>query len=240
MQNSDGGYASYERIRASQLLEKINPAEIFDRIMVEYSYPECTTAVLTSLSLFHRHFPDYRPDEIKQVVSRAAEYIRHSQRTDGSWYGSWAICFTYATFFALESLELVGETFQTSERVRRACKWLVGKQMEDGGWGEHYTSCEKWEYIQHEKSQIVNTCWAVLGLMHARYPDRTIVEKGLKLILSRQQPTGEWLQEGIEGVFNGTCTIGYPNYKYYFPVWAMGRYTRIYLPLLEELKPKEH
>jgi lanosterol synthase len=226
MQNSDGGYASYERVRGSQLLEKINPAEIFDRIMVEYSYPECTTAVLTSLSLFHRHFPDYRPDDIKQVISRAAEYIRHSQRTDGSWYGSWAICFTYATFFALESLELVGETFQTSERVRRACKWLVGKQMEDGGWGEHYTSCEKWEYIQHEKSQIVNTCWAVLGLMHARYPDRTVVEKGLKvraclsdsdmmplvlsltakgqLILSRQQATGEWLQEGIEGVFNGT------------------------------------
>ena len=29
LQNSDGGFASYELIRATQLLEYINPAEVF-------------------------------------------------------------------------------------------------------------------------------------------------------------------------------------------------------------------
>ncbi|EQB49570.1 hypothetical protein CGLO_11078 [Colletotrichum gloeosporioides Cg-14] len=48
MRNADGGFASYEKIRGSEWLELLNPAEVFDRIMVEYSYPECTTAVLTT------------------------------------------------------------------------------------------------------------------------------------------------------------------------------------------------
>lgn len=40
--------------------------------------------------------------------------------------------------FALESLALVGETYETSEIVRKACKFLLDKQMDDGGWGESY------------------------------------------------------------------------------------------------------
>ena len=51
MQNSDGGFGSYERTRSGIWLEYLNSAEVFDRIMVEYSYPECTTAVLTSRAI---------------------------------------------------------------------------------------------------------------------------------------------------------------------------------------------
>ena len=181
MQNPSGGFASYEKIRGSTYLELLNPAEVFDRIMVEYSYPECTTAVLTSLSLFHSHYPSYRSFEILTAIRKAAEFIRKSQRADGSWYGSWAICFTYATFFAVQSLEMVGEQFGNSERVRGACNFLLSKQMADGGWGEHWSSCEEKRYVQHEKSQVVNTCWAVLALMHAGYPDLIPIQKGLEV-----------------------------------------------------------
>ena len=166
------------------MLEVLNPAELFDRIMVEYSYPECTTAVLTSLTLFRHHFPYYRPEDIKEALRRATNYILEAQRPDGSWYGSWAICFTYGTFFALESLASVGQTYHTSERVRRSCDWLVSKQIDDGGWGEHYTSCEIKEYVQHEKSQVVNTSWATLALMNARYPRVEAIERGLNVTKS--------------------------------------------------------
>ena len=40
--------------------------------------------------------------------------------------------------FALETLSLAGETCANSESVRRACAFLAGKQMPDGGWGETY------------------------------------------------------------------------------------------------------
>jgi lanosterol synthase len=141
MQNASGGFASYEPTRGSEYLEYLNAAEVFGRIMIEYDYPECTTAVVTALSLFSKHYPDYRADEIRQVKARALEYIRRAQRKDGSWYGSWGICFTYAGMFALESLASVGETYENSDAVRRGCEFFLGKQMEDGGWGESYKVC---------------------------------------------------------------------------------------------------
>lgn len=37
-------------------------------IMIEHSYPECTTSVITALSIFRRHYPDHRKREIEQVL----------------------------------------------------------------------------------------------------------------------------------------------------------------------------
>lgn len=72
------------------------------------------------------------------------------------------------------------------------------------------------------------TAWACIGLLKAGYPHREPIEKGLKLIMSRQQPNGEWLQEALEGVFNKTCGISYPNYKFIFPMKALGMYATRY------------
>jgi lanosterol synthase len=202
MQNATGGFSEYEPRRGSLYIEYLNAAEVFGGIMISYDYPECTTAALTALSLFSRCFPDYRAEEIKNVKEKAADYIRRAQRSDGSWYGSWGICFTYAAMFALESLATVGETYGTSERVRRGCEFLLAKQMSDGGWGESYLSSELKVYVQHKKSQVVQTAWACLALMEAGYPDKEPLRRGVKLMMSRQQPNGEWLQEAIEGVFN--------------------------------------
>ncbi|PQE28585.1 lanosterol synthase protein [Rutstroemia sp. NJR-2017a WRK4] len=228
-QNESGGCASYEPTRGSEKLEMLNAAEVFGRIMIEYDYPECTTAVVTALSLFTKYYPDYRADEIKAFKNRAIAYIRKAQYPDGSWYGSWGICFTYAGMFALESLASIGETYENSEHVRKGCDFLLSKQRSDGGWSESYKSCEQAKYIEHPTgSQVVQTAWACIGLLEANYPDRAPIEKALKLIMSRQQANGEWLQEAIEGVFNKSCMISYPNYKFIFPMKALGMFAKKY------------
>lgn len=205
MQNPGGGFASYEPTRGSAiLLEQFNAAEVFGRIMVEYDYPECTTAVITALRMFTKLYPDYRPAEITPVIEAATRYLCAAQRPDGSWYGSWGICFTYAAMFALESLALAGETCANSERVRRGCAFLLKHQdAQDGGWGESYKSCEDGVWRAHpEGSQVVQTAWAAIALMEARCEETGCIERALKLIMSRQQRQGDWKQEGIEGVFN--------------------------------------
>ena len=140
-QNPSGGCASYEPTRGGEWLEMLNAAEVFGRIMIEYDYPECTTAVVTALSLFSKYYPDYRTADIKVFKDRAIQYIRDAQFPDGSWYGSWGICFTYAGMFALESLASIGETYENSEDVRKGCDFFISKQREDGGWSENYRVC---------------------------------------------------------------------------------------------------
>jgi len=46
------------------------------------------------------------------------------------------------------------------------------------------------------------------------------------LIMERQKRNGEWEQEAIEGVFNKSCMISYPNYKFIFPIKALGMFAR--------------
>ncbi|KAJ2964488.1 hypothetical protein NQZ79_g634 [Umbelopsis isabellina] len=228
MQNGDGGFASYERIRGPKWLEWFNPAEVFGDIMIEHSYPECTTAVLTGLCAFKVINPNYRQAEVKQVCKRALEYIKKAQRADGSWFGSWAICFTYAAMFSLTSLASMGEFYHSSDHARRGCEFLISKQKEDGGWGETYKSCETGVYAQHDKSQVVNTAYATLALLDAKYPHVEPIRRAVRLLMKRQQENGEWLQESIEGVFNKNCTISYPNYKFSFTIWALGRYAAVW------------
>lgn len=160
MQNASGGFASYELIRGPSWLELLNAAEVFgegvstlivvsvltDRrhvgnIMIEYAYPECTTSVITTLSIFRKSYPSYRSAEIAETVRRAINFLHNAQYPEGGWFGSWGICFTYATMFALESLSLVGETYETSKYAKKACDWLVSKQRADGGWGESWKVC---------------------------------------------------------------------------------------------------
>ncbi|KAF7732312.1 Lanosterol synthase (Oxidosqualene--lanosterol cyclase) [Apophysomyces ossiformis] len=228
MQNTDNGFASYETIRGPSWLENLNPAEVFANIMTEYSYPECSTAVLMGLSTFKAIDPDYRRDEIEETSRRVLSYIKGVQLEDGSWYGSWAICYTYAAMFALQSLASVGEYYHNSEHSRKGCDFLVSKQEADGGWGETYKSCELHVYSHNATSQVVNTAWAVMALLDAKYPHEEPIRRGIQLIMKRQQANGEWLQENIEGVFNKNCMISYPNYKFAFSIWALGKYAKIY------------
>ncbi|WWC70811.1 uncharacterized protein I206_104763 [Kwoniella pini CBS 10737] len=223
MQNPSGGFASYELMRGSTRMECLNAAEVFGNIMVDYMYPECTTSALSALKSFSKLDPNYRQEDIQRTINKAIEYIHDEQKPDGSWYGSWGICFTYATMFALESLSISGETCANSERVRRACNFLVDRQMKDGGWGETYMSCVTMKYAQHEKSQVVQTAWAVLALIYANYDDKSVIERACRLMMGRQKPDGRWEQEDTEGIFNKNCAIDYPAFKFIFCIWALGR-----------------
>jgi squalene/oxidosqualene cyclase-like protein len=199
--------------------------------MIEHSYVECSSATIQGLTKFKKEYPDYRKEEIEKAVARGVEFIKSIQREDGSWYGSWAVCFTYGTWFGIEGLLAAGENSyrekQVSENIRKACEFLLGIQRKDGSWGESYRSCVDKKYVPHEKGQVINTAWAVLALLAAGYPDQAPVRKGIEFILRNQEQNGDWPQQGISGVFNHNCMITYTAYRNVFPLWALGRFTKM-------------
>ncbi|KAI6661253.1 Lanosterol synthase [Oopsacas minuta] len=223
MQNSDGGYASYEQKRGGVFLEALNPSEVFGDIMIDYSYTECTSAVIQALSLFSQSYPDHRAGAITRALGKMENFVREKQRPDGSWVGSWGVCFTYGTWFGLEALAAMGH-FSSDSAVRKGCEFLLERQRPDGGWGEDFESCTKGRYIQHDRSQVVNTSWALMALMAVEWPDRIVLEKGVKFLLSQQLIDGDWSEEEIKGVFNKSCAIVYSSYKNIFPIWALSKW----------------
>lgn len=228
LQNPQGGWASYEKIRGPGWLEKLNASHIFENIMVENNYVECSSAVIQGLKKFNLTFPDYRNKATKTAIKKGLRYILSMQREDGSWYGSWGVCFTYGTWFGIEGLVNGGEhvfgKHPVSEPVKKACEFLVSKQRVDGSWGESFRSCVEKKYIEHEEGQVINTAWALLGLMAANYPDRKVIENGITYLMSKQEDNGDWRQEGISGVFNSNCMEVYTAYRNVFPLWALGRF----------------
>lgn len=220
-----GSFASYEQIKGPEILEILNPAEVFGNIMIEYPYVECTDSAILGLHHFTLHY-DYRRGDIATAICAAADYIKSHQRSDGSWYGSWGVCFVYATMFALEALSTQGITYENSDHVQRACAFLVGKQEPDGGWAEDFRSCELFTYVRHETSQVVTTAWALIALLLAQYPDDSVLTSAANFLIGEQNADGSYSSGHIEGVFNHSCAIEYPNYKFYFPMKALGMYAQ--------------
>ncbi|CAG9466832.1 unnamed protein product [Pedinophyceae sp. YPF-701] len=227
-QNQGKGWASYENTRSFEFLELLNPAETFGDIIVDYSYVECSSACMTALSMLAARFPDYRPRDVKSALKQGRDFICREQREDGSWYGSWAVCFTYASWFGCKALAAVGDTLEGSAVLRKACEFLVSKQRENGGWGESYLSCQDkvYTHLPDGASHVVNTSWAMLALLAAGYheKDRAVLDRAAAYLLKAQDADGGWPQQQISGVFNRNAMISYSTYRYYFPIWALGEY----------------
>ena len=162
------------------------------------------------------------------VLASSIEYLRHSQRDDGSWYGRWGINYIYGTWSVLCSLNAAGVDARSPE-IRRAVNWLLSIQNKDSGWGEDAASYQL-SYASHNAapSTASQTAWALLGLMAAGEVNHPVVAQGIKYLVQTQGSDGLWHEERFTATgFPRAFYLRYHGYPKFFPLWAMARYRNL-------------
>jgi squalene-hopene/tetraprenyl-beta-curcumene cyclase len=166
--------------------------------------------------------------EDETAVARAIDYLRRTQRADGSWYGRWGMNYIYGTWSVLCALNAAGVNHAAPE-MRKAVDWLASIQNQDGGWGEDGSSY-KLDYRGYERapSTASQTAWALLGLMAAGATDHPALARGIAYLTAMQGADGFWNEPRYTATgFPRVFYLRYHGYAKFFPLWALARYRNL-------------
>lgn len=229
LESSGGGFGAYEKTRGWEFLEMLNVTDTYEDCMIERRYAETTGSTMMALTEFSLEYPEYRSKDIGKCMEGGASYLLKSQYPHGGWIGTWGVCFTFATMFALQGLACAGKSSQDTFAVQRACDFLLRHQNSDGGWGEALESYKAKDYVQEpEGSQVPNTAFALIGLLAAQSSHHTAIQRGIGYLMMSQQSSGDWLPGTLEGIYTPPCGYRYPLYKFHFTLKALGMYVKRY------------
>lgn len=215
MQNSDGGWGTFDRDNNAWVLNEIPFADL--KALIDPSNPDLTGHILETLG--ELGFGK------SKSAQRAIRWLKKMQRDNGSWFGRWGVHTLYGTCAALVGLRKCGEPIEATY-IQRAIQFILDSQNEDGGWGE---SCDNYRPNCETgvgSSTPSQTAWALMCLEACRKKEGDFakeIEAGTKFLHSRI------IEDGLEErEFTGTgfplhFYLRYDGYRNYFPLIALGR-----------------
>ncbi|VAI00235.1 unnamed protein product [Triticum turgidum subsp. durum] len=230
LSTADNGWSvsdcTAEALKALLLLSKISPNLVGDPIKGEplYDAVDCLISFMNKDGTFST-YECKRTTSLIEVLNPSETFLNIMVDYP---YGTWGICFTYGTLFAVKGLIASGRTYENSSFIRNACNFLLSKQLSTGGWGETYLSSETESYVDAASPHAVNTAWAMLALIYAGQVERdpTPLYHAAKELVNMQLDTGEFPQQEHIGCFNCSFYYNYGNYSNLFPIWALGELRR--------------
>ena len=232
MQNSDGGWAAFDRTTHRQVLEYIPFAD--HNAMQDPSCPDITGRILECLAWHGFTMSD-------PVVRRAVSYVRRHQTRDGAWIGRWGVNYIYGTWQALVGPIRCG--IDPSEHwVQRAGNWLRSVQQSDGSFGESPDSYLDPSTKGRGPATASQTAWGAMTMQAIFGHEDEGVQRAMAWLSATQltefeasdpiiNPDGDLPGSWCEPWFTGTgfpkvFYLRYHMYRLYFPVMAIARWLR--------------
>jgi len=216
MQSRNGGLAAFDSDNTHYTLNEIPFAD--HGALLDPPTSDVTARCVSLFSQLGRECD-------ARTLSRAVEFLRSEQETDGSWFGRWGSNHIYGTWSVLSALENV-RTEDVGDMVGRGAAWLKSIRHADGGWGESNDS-----YLDPNRSSADDpstpsqTAWAMLGLMAAGEADSDEVRRGAEYLMATQGEDGSWTDEFFNAPgFPRVFYLLYHGYAKFFPLWALARY----------------
>jgi len=217
MQNSDGGWAAFDKNCDKELLTRVPFAD--HNAMIDPSNEDITGRVLETFACLGL-------DSAYAPAQRAIRYLLGKQAPDGSWFGRWGCNYLYGTWLGLWGLNRIGMDMN-ADWARRAASWLESTQNDDGGWGELPLSYDQSTHKGRGPSTASQTAWALLGLMSVDRADSDVLERGVAYLLREQHEDGSWQEEYWTGTgFPGVFYLRYHLYGVYFPLLALSLFSQ--------------
>ncbi len=228
MQNSDGGWAAFDKTEDRPLLECVPFAD--HNAIQDPSCPDITGRTLECLSWY-----GYTVEH--PAVRRAIQFIRSRQEPEGCWFGRWGVNYIYGTWQSIGGLRGVGYDM-TTDWVQKAGRWLKSVQQADGSFGESADSYENPALKGQGPSTASQTAWGVMSLLTIYGPHDENVRRGIQWLCETQltqpradtnDPAGSWHEPWFTGTgFPKVFYLRYHLYRLYFPVMCLGRWLRLH------------
>ena len=226
MQCRNGGWGSFDKDNTKMIFQYIPFAD--HNAMLDPPSVDITGRMLEMLAGYGYTREDKR-------VQHAIKFIFTEQEPDGSWFGRWGVNYLYGTFLVLRGLDAIGVD-HLEPQIQQAAEWIRMVQNPDGGWGETCGSYDDPNTRGIGPSTPSQTAWALLGLLAAGDDRSDSIAKGVRWLLERQRPDGDWDESMGEGptrqaIITGTgfpkvFYLAYTMYRQYFPLMALTAYKR--------------
>lgn len=227
-----GGWGSFNKnnnpsFPVTFITEKFRDStEIFDP-----TTPDVTGHILEALGLsgfkLSQSVESESSTNESPMLTNAVNYMRRSQRPNGTWFGRWGVNSIYGTSFSIVGLREVGVP-ASDPMIQKGISWInhCQKINGDGGFGESFLSYSNSELdCLSAPSSPTQTAWALLALLKVYEPTNPRIFKAIEYLVKSYDSTRGWEDKVINGTGHPVVApMFYPSYAKIFPLQAISRW----------------